>query len=125
MTHPRQTCLPPLLALLLVGLCALVGEHGRRHSFLRGQNAQQARVWVNLGLAEKDRGNMAEARKCWEVALSYPVGHGRWHYLAQRNLRKLAQVEGRESDMWYHDAEAARLKRDRDERVRKYWEGRE
>ena len=120
----RETA-EPLLALLLVGICAVSGEFAKRAADRQGPTAKQARAWVNLGLASiQEQGDPETAKVCWETALTYPTGSGYWHFLAHVNLRKLAQVENREEDMLWHNREVQRLARERRERLMRYWEGR-
>ena len=100
----------PLLAVVLI---IGIGNYSRRKAYERPAYEQQARVWINLGMAHKDRGDMQLARQCWETALTYPEGQGYCHLLAHKNLRRLSMLEGQEIEMAYHNAEIERLQKER------------
>lgn len=109
---------PGIIIRLTAPLCAVVliianGDYCRRKAYSQPLSDQQARVWISLGMAHKDKGDMQLARQCWETALTYPEGRGFWHLSAHKNLRRLAQLEGREIEMAYHNVEVERLQKER------------
>ena len=110
-------CLTAPLA--AVALTIWIGDYSRRKAYERPAYErpayeQQSWAWLNLGNAHAQAKDYAQARQCWETALTYPEGYGYWHFRAHQNLRALAYIDGREGDMMHHDAEVTRLREQRE-----------